>query len=205
MKETKLKTMTRVSFFIIFSMIFFSILLYGSTSSNNYNMSQYRIENIILKEDTISLKDSLRNEMILEIKDYMKKQSPKADPMIAEYIVEHGLNADIDLCFIMSQTQLETNYGVAGVGKQSSRRSLFGVVKKKYPSYDDAIEDYTKILKRSYLVKGRTEHDLLQNYVTGNGYRYASSLTYEKDLSGIYRTIKKKTNVDELQKQYREC
>ena len=151
--------------------------------------------------NNVSLRDSIKKQLIDEINIYLKKQSPNAHPTIASSIVNHGLNYEIDICFIMGQTQIETNFGVAGVGKESSRRSLFGVIKKKYHSYDAAIEDYSKLLKKSYLVKGRTEQDLMKNYITGSGYRYASDKDYEVRLTRTYNKIKNSTKIYELQQQ----
>ena len=74
-------------------------------------------------------------------------------------------------------------------------------IKKKYHSYDVAIEDYSKLLKKSYLVKGRTEQDLMKNYITGSGYRYASDKDYEVRLTRTYNKIKNSTKIYELQQQ----
>ena len=168
---------------------------------HNLDLFLKKIEEKVIENDKDVL-DSLKNELILAVDEYISKKSPKANNSISASIVEHGLNNNIDICFIMSQTQLETNFGAAGVGKESSRRSLFGVIKKKYPSYDAAIEDYTRLLKKSYLVKGRDEHFLMKNYITGSGYRYAAAIDYEQKLSKIYKSITKSTEIDELQKLF---
>lgn len=155
------------------------------------------IDNFILPHD------SIRIEMIGEVNKYLTKSTRgKADPKLAEYLVDNALEHNIDLCFMMSQTKIETCFGTAGVGRTSSRRSLFGVIKKKYPNYDDAIDDYCKLLKKSYLVKGRTEKDLMRKYVTGSGYRYASNPNYERELSGTYKEISRSTNLTNLQAKY---
>lgn len=147
--------------------------------------------------------DSIRIEMVEEAKRYLAKATKgKADPKLAEYLVDNALEHNIDLCFMMSQTKIETCFGTAGVGRSSSRRSLFGVIKKKYPNYDVAIDDYCKLLKKSYLVKGRTEKDLMRRYVTGSGYRYASNPNYERELSGTYKEIIRSTNLTNLQAKY---
>ena len=62
---------------------------------------------------------------------------------------------------MMSQTELETNFGTIGAGRPTSKKSLFGVniysrtPFKGYKNYNVAIEEYCKLLRRSYLVKGR--------------------------------------------------
>lgn len=164
------------------------------------------IENVIdspIQENYMLPHDSIRLDMIYQVDRYiMTKTRGKHDPKLAEYLVDNSIKYDIDLCFMMSQTQIETCFGTAGVGRSSSRRSLFGVIKKRYTNYNEAIEDYCKLLKKSYLVKGRTEKDLMRRYVTGSGYRYAGSLTYERDLTKNYKTICKVTSLSNLQAEY---
>jgi hypothetical protein len=108
----------------------------------------------------------------------------------------------------MSQTQLETNYGTVGAGRENSKRSLFGVgiyegtTMKAYPNYDVAVQSYIDLLKKSYLVKGRDEHFLMNNYINSSGYRYAEDLTYEAKLKQTYNTIKRNTKIHALQLEY---
>ena len=203
MKEMKLKGKKLVMF--IFGIALFSSVI--AYASGNFAKTVYTPKTTELPKqeavDTVSLRDSIKKQLIDEVNIYLKKQSPNAHPTIASSIVNHGLNYEIDICFIMGQTQIETNFGVAGVGRESSRRSLFGVIKKKYHSYDVAIEDYSKLLKKSYLVKGRTEQDLMKNYITGSGYRYASDKDYEVRLTRTYNQIKNSTKISELQQQWK--
>ena len=200
----KLKSKKLAMFSIILTVfIGFGITLFANNSVMNNKFTEIKTDYIeTVQVDTISYQDSLKNELILAVDKYISKKSPKANNSISASIVEHGLKNNIDICFIMSQTQLETNFGAVGVGKESSCRSLFGVIKKKYPSYDAAIEDYTRLLKKSYLVKGRDEHFLMKNYITGSGYRYAAAMDYEQKLSKIYKSITKSTEIDELQKLF---
>ena len=178
----------------------------ANTHSDEYKVDTQNIELIDsqIHENFILPHDSIRIEMINQVQSYLTKSTRgKADSKLAEYLVDNALEHDIDICFIMSQTKIETCFGTAGVGRSSSRRSLFGVIKKKYSSYDDAINDYCKILKRSYLVKGRTEHDLMRRYVTKGGARYASNPNYERELSAEYKKIAKLTNLTNLQASYK--
>lgn len=156
-----------------------------------------------LEKNYVLPHDSIRLEMINQVNGYITtKTRGKHDPKLAEYLVDNSIKYDIDLCFMMSQTQIETCFGTAGAGRPSSRRSLFGVIKKRYNNYNEAIEDYCKLLRKSYLVKGRTEQDLMRRYVTGSGYRYAGSLTYERELSKNYKDICRLTSLNILQTNY---
>lgn len=147
--------------------------------------------------------DSIRLEMIDITQRFLTKSTlGKVHPKLAEYLVDNALEHNIDLCFMMSQTKIETGFGTAGAGRESSRRSLFGVIKKRYSTYDEAIEDYCQLLKKSYLVKGRTEQDLMRRYVTGSGYRYAGNPNYEQELSRTYKEIVNSTDLKILQAEY---
>ena len=111
---------------------------------------------------------------------------------------------NIDILFIMAQTQQETGFGTLGAGREKSRRSLFGVAVRRYTNYENAVVDYIQILKKSYLTKGRTEQHLMKKYVTTNGGRYASDPNYEATLRKTYNDISRKTNIKELQTKYME-
>lgn len=179
-----------------------------------YMRSNLNVHNdtIIEVVDTMELKrlqkDSIKNELIISVGEYIKRKAPKSHDSIPTYIVEHALVYDIDLCFMMSQTELETNFGTTGAGRETSKRSLFGVhiypgtPFKGYKNYDVAIEDYCKLLRRSYLVKGRDEHYLMKNYINGSGNRYAAAGRYEASLRANYKTIKSTTDIDRLQDMY---
>ena len=161
-------------------------------------------EKNITKIDTVQIKDSIQNELINEVSLYIKRQAPKSHQFIPKYLVQAGLTNNIDICFMMAQTQIETCYGTTGAGRESSRRSMFGIIQKRYSNYEDAINHYCEVLKKYYLVKGRTEQHLMKRYVTTNGGRYASDPNYEATLRKTYHDISKKTNIKELQTKYME-
>lgn len=145
----------------------------------------------------------LRLNLIREVDNFIRNDFPTAPHRIAELLVDNGLNHDLDICFMMTQTQLETGYGTAGIGRNSSRKSLFGVMKRKYSTYDDATNDYCNLLKKSYLGNKRTTNDLMQNYVTLSGYRYCVKRDYESKFRKQYNVIRK-TNIYDLQNQIRK-
>ena len=146
--------------------------------------------------------DSIKNEILDEAHEYIMNRYPGVDSTIPTHIVEYGLMHNIDILFMMSQTQLETCYGTKGIGRKSSKKSLFGVAARKYSEYDKAVEDYIAILKKHYLTKGRTENHLMKNFVTSGGSRYASNPNYEAELRKTYRDIDRQTNIADLQKEY---
>ena len=105
---------------------------------------------------------------------------------------------------MMAQTQIETCYGTTGAGRELTRRSMFGVIKRHYPDYESAINHYCEVLKRYYLVKGRTEQHLMTKYVTGTGGKYAGDPNYERSLRTAYNQIKRATNIYSLQEEYKK-
>ena len=149
-------------------------------------------------------KDSIKNELIDEVEKYIFKKAPKTNENIPSSIVEHGLIHDIDIMFMVAQTQIETSFGTLGAGRESSRRSLFGVAIKRYSNYEVAINDYCNMLKTKYLTRGRNEYNLLKKYTTTRGARYAENPNYEYDLRKAYNMVNKSTKIKELQTKYNE-
>ena len=159
--------------------------------ANNIEYVSY--ENTTSKiDDTIQIKVNIESKLIDEVNDYIKNRAPKSHQFIPKYLVQAGLEHNIDICFMMAQTQIETNFGTTGAGRESSRRS----------NYESAINHYCEVLKTYYLVKGRTEHNLMVKYTTGTGGRYAGNPRYEMELRTAYNHIKRTTNIHSLQEEY---
>lgn len=211
MKQTKLNRFKRITIIIFFGVV--ALVCAGLNNPDNYTYDKAKIDTIILDQeyikeiqrmDTIFIRDSIEKEIINEINEYFNANSYNTHLEIPYYITINGLNYDIDICFIMAQTELETRFGTQGIGRSSSKRSLFGVVSRSYSSYEKAIGDYCNILKRLYLVNGRTEQDLMKNYVTSKGYRYAEAIDYEINLRNMYNNIKEKTDIYQLQNVWKK-
>lgn len=158
---------------------------------------------IMVEAPSVNPRDSIKNELILEVENYIFSRFPKAHETIPTSIVENGLEHEVDILFMMAQTQIETHFGTLGAGRETSRRSLFGVAIRKYNSYSNAVVDYIAILKKNYLTRGRTEQHLMQKYTTRGGARYAENPRYEIELRGAYSDINKKTKIKLLQDEYR--
>ena len=215
MEQTKLKRFKRILFILIFAIVLSIGIMMRTTSScnainttsscNSINTtSNVEMVDTLPKVvvDTAIIKDSIAEQLISEVEEYLKKQSPNAHKFISKYLVQAGLNHNIDICFMMAQTQLETNFGTVGVGRESSRRSLFGIAARRYVDYESATNDYCKLLHKRYLKKGRTEKHLMTKYVTHSGARYAGNPNYEAELSRTYKDIVRKTNIRTLQTEW---
>lgn len=196
-----MEKITLKRFLVSMILIIVTCILSTVTSYNRYN--NYTETDSIVYVDSLSHNVLIKNALIKEVSTYISYQAPKANEThvnkISNHLVSNCLENDLDICFVMSQTQLETNFGTLGAGRSSSRKSLFGVANKKYDTYENAIIDYIDILQRLYLVNGKTENNLLHNYVNKNGHRYAENVNYERHLRTTYNYIKRNTSIYELQ------
>ena len=193
---------------LLISLPFFQSLKGNTNDVNDNKEVAMCITNDTMNLDTVVfgqlIKDSIKNELIDEVGNYIFKNYPKTHKDVPMLIVENGLEHDSDILFMMAQTQQETGYGTLGAGRESSRRSLFGVAVRKYNNYENAVVDYIRLLKKSYLTNGRTEQHLMKRYVTSRGGRYAGDPNYEATLRKTYLNISKQTKIKELQNKYME-
>lgn len=220
MEQTKFKRFKRIAtnnLLVVAMTILFtlgSINIGYSTISNRTSEKIQVVDNVKTQSSnqvvsqainkTENKKDSIKEQLIKEVSNYVNRFAPRANKFIPKYLVHAGLTNNIDICFMMAQTQIETAFGTTGAGREGSRRSMFGVIKRHYPNYEVAINHYCEILKKYYLVKGRTEQHLMVKYVTGSGAKYAGDPRYEKSLTAAYNHIKRTTNIYSLQQQYKK-
>ena len=212
MEQTKFTRFKRIILLIgfIMTITLSTAFCFNTCHAHDTNIQKQKIEQIDtisseihLAVDTIRTRENIKDELIVEVTKYINTKTNKHHQFIPKYLVHAGLNYDIDICFMMAQTQLETCYGTLGAGRESSRRSLFGVAIQKYSDYEKAIEAYCKLLHKSYLGHGKTEQHLLTKYVTFSNKRYASNPNYEKELRTAYNHIKKNTHIYNLQQEYK--
>lgn len=182
------------------ALLFLLPLISMSGKTVNINHQSYNKEYISINSPH---KLKIEKELKAEVKSYIAKFYKNCPDIISEKIVEVGLMEDIDICFMMAQAQIETCYGKLGIGRASSRHSLFGVERAYYKDYTEAVYAYAKMLKKSFLVNGKTEKQLMRRYVNKSGNRYATNPRYEAELTSAYKTIVSKTEIAQLQQQYR--
>ena len=205
MEQTKFKRFKK----IIFTITVFLFITIGSSqlswccNNNSYNHINsdkiYDVNDINIETPVNKEYDSTYAAVLKATANYINKQAPKAHNDLPKYLLDAALEYDIDLCFMMAQTQLETNFGTLGAGREKSRRSLFGVYTKKYTSYEYAIDDWCNLLHKSYLGKGRTEEHLMNSYTSHSGKRYAENPSYEISLKSTYKSIVKSTGLKQMQ------
>lgn len=195
---------------LILTILFFGLFLCSlfttsmPTKTYGENVKENSENDSVVTAELVDPMDSIKRELITEVENYVFTNFPKVNKTIPTAIVENGLEHEVDILFMMAQTQIETHYGTLGAGRETSRRSLFGVALRKYESYEKAIKDYIAILKKNYLTRGRTEQHLMRRYTTTRGGRYAENPNYEVELRGAYNNIDKKTNIKLLQEKYKK-
>lgn len=119
---------------------------------------------------------------------------------------------DVDLFFVLAQGHIESHFGTKGMALRTN--SVFNVFafdgvgydkickNGKYKHPDLSIEPYLNLLKKRYLVNGKTEMDLMHKYVDVDGNRYASDVSYEDTLLNTYQKYTTHERLSECYKEY---
>lgn len=176
-----------------------SILIYSN--DNDYTNQQ---EQVINQPDTIVIK------LINSVDNYIRSVAPESR-LNSDSLVNNCLKYNVDIVFVLAQGQLESSYGTKGLASRTNSvwntHAFDGYSyervnsKGKFSSPDDSIEPYLRLLCTCYLVEGRTESDMMMNYVDYKGDRYASDKNYEHKLSSIYHRINNNTDIGYLSKK----
>lgn len=186
-----------------------AILLFGNMRQNDASKYSYEVYRSRIEIAMGGCKDSI----VSEIDSYINKIAPSSSlngVMLFTLCDEY----DIDVRFAMAQGEIESHFGTAGVAAKTN--SVWNVKAYDGRSADDmnasgdgfshpdhSIEPYLQLLKKSYLVNGKTEEDMFVNFVSSSGHRYASSKTYEVAMLSTFNKINDKTKLDELLVKYK--
>lgn len=120
---------------------------------------------------------------------------------------------DIDIRLALSQGLVESHFGTKGLALRTnsiwnmgafdgnSVDEILGIYKYAHPN--KSIDPYLNSIKHNYLTKGKTEADLLENFVNKNGHRYASYPKYEEELKLVWEELNTTTKLDSLISEYR--
>ena len=156
-------------------------------------------EEDIIREMMMEEYEEARNQLAIEVDNYISSVAPKAniDPYL---MIDLCAEYDVDIRFVMAQGQVESHFATKGTaartlsifnvgaydGHSASRqcRNGFG-----FSDPNESIEPYLKLITNEYMVNGKTESDLMNNYVNGLGMRYASNPKYESMLRSVYKRI----------------
>ena len=202
--KKQLKNIGIISLIVIVIISIFVLCFYSFNTKNNneYNPLYVQICVHTLKYNAAKL------ELVNEVDNYIKSVASQSS-LDGYVIVEECMNSGIDICFVLAQGENESHFGTTGLARKTN--SVFNVYafdgqsheqisekgKYKHPNY--SVAPYIELLKKDYLVDGKTEYDLMDGqYVNKNGARYASSETYEKALLAKFMKIKQNTKIDSL-------
>ena len=185
----------------IFVWIFAGITIPLYLIKKNENTISRR-EQIAIKAQRMEEYEFARNQLAIEVDNYISSVAPKAN-IDAFLMVDLCWQYGVDIRFVLAQGQIESHFATKGTaartlsifnvgaydGHSASRqkRNGFG-----YSDPNDSIEPYLQLITNEYMVNGKTEIDLMQNYVNRLGMRYASNPRYERMLRTVYKRISNK-------------
>lgn len=150
-----------------------------------------------------------KKNLVLAVDSYITSVAPNS-AVNGIAIVDACIEHNVDIKFVLAQAHVESHFGTAGVAAKTNSifnvkaydgRSANDMIEKGhgYKHPDNSIVPYLELLKSRYLVNGKTEKDLLINYVDKDGQRYASSKTYEQML---VKTIDKMDSIVNITQYY---
>lgn len=196
---------------IIVSIALALILCFAGFTSLDKNYKDYPYQ---VYRGNIELKlQQSKGQLVDEIDKYIKSVAPNSI-LNARILLEICEEYNIDIKFVLAQGHIESHFGTKGMALKTN--SVFNVFaydgknynqickKGKYSHPDHSIRPYLELLINDYMVEGKNEYDLLDEFVNKNGDRYASALDYESKLNNTFINIGDSTNIDELYKQYRK-
>lgn len=192
-----------------FIMFIITILAVAQFISDKHKEQYHKYTNYEVYEEINQLRyDSLLLALSDAVDTYIAKVSNGMSALSGLVVVKRCIEYDVDICFVLAQGEQESHFGTQGLARKTN--SVFNVFafdgheynqinhNGKYSHPNDCVEPYLRLLKRDYLVNGKTEYDLLNKYVNKNGARYASAATYEQSLTDNITKIKNSTEIDTL-------
>lgn len=156
-------------------------------------------EEELIREAMLAEYEDARDQLAIEVDDYITSVAPKAniDPYL---MIDLCSEYDVDIRFVLAQGQIESHFATKGTAARTlsvfnvgaydghsasrQRRNGFG-----YSDPNESIEPYLILITNEYMVNGKTESDLMKNYVNGLGMRYATNPRYESMLRSVYKRI----------------
>lgn len=205
----------RTKFLIVFGVIFASLTIIFPTIYNVVKTRKATSEYpYIVYRGNMELKlQESKGLLVDEVNAYIARIAPTSN-LNGRILVELCDEYNIDIKFVLAQGQIESHYGTRGLAAKTN--SVFNVLaydghsynqickKGKYSHPDHSIRPYLQLLADDYLVDGKTEYDLMDEFVNKDGNRYASAKDYENKLKSTYNSISDttNTNIDYLMKQY---
>lgn len=198
--------MEKMKFVLILIMVsLFTFIPISNVRLQNTSRTDYsKIEDSILRQDSLRLAfvDSIRQEKICAVRDFMHKSAKNQGfniehiTLTPEAIVDACETENFDIPFVMAAAKLESCFGLSKRAKRTNSVFAVGCYDNGknfsfYDSQDECVVPYIKLLKEQYLGNGKTITDILKPgcFVSIGGYRYASNMNYESQMSNIRNNI----------------
>lgn len=188
-------------FGFIFALILFAIMLGLITFQLSKPKSDFWYA--IYQERTELKYWSSKDSLVTAIDNYIITTAPEST-VDGLFLLNKCQEYNVDLVFVLAQATLESQFGTTGIAKKTN--SVFNVgaydgkssstisSKYKYENPNLSIDPYLTLLNDSYL-DGKSEEELLNNFVNKHGKRYASYKNYEKELQIIIQRIENTTDI----------
>ena len=188
-------------FGFIFALILFAIMLGLLTFQLSKPKSDFWYA--IYQERTELKYWSSKDSLVTAIDNYIITTAPEST-VDGLFLLNKCQEYNVDLVFVLAQATLESNFGTTGMAKKTNSvfnigaydgKSIHAISSKyKYENPNLSIDPYLTLLNDSYL-DGKSEEELLNNFVNKHGKRYASYKNYEKELQIIIKRIEDNTDI----------
>lgn len=157
--------------------------------------------------------NAARDLLADEVENYFSEVAPKTI-LNALTLIDLTSDYNVDLIFVIAQGQIESHFGTKGTAAKTN--SVFNVgafdghsadTQKKngygYAHPDYSIEPYLQLLVKDYLIEGKTEYDLMTEFVNKRGERYASYNGYEISITNLYNKLNDNTKLSLAYQNYK--
>ena len=188
-------------FSFIFVLILFAIIIGLITFQLSKPKSDFWYA--IYQERTELKYWSSKDSLVAAIDNYIITTAPEST-VDGLFLLNKCQEYNVDLVFVLAQATLESHFGTTGMAKKTNSvfnigaydgKSLHAISSKyKYENPNLSIDPYLTLLNDSYL-DGKSEEELLSNFVNKHGKRYASYKNYEKELQIIIKRIEDDTDI----------
>lgn len=159
---------------------------------DDYHIEVYKESMEKQKEEANVAYELATKKLTATVSSYIQRYG-EGSKLSASLVIKKCDQYDVDLKLVLAQGYLESQFGTMGRAKFTN--SVFNVgalddgttvPKNIYTHPNYSVEPYIQLLKSQYLIKGKTENDLLYGkFVNKSGKRYASDRAYEKRLIHI--------------------
>ena len=194
---------------ILILMVVVSVLTVNCASKHN-NAEKTKINYV----EYVQLKNAelkywaIKAELVEAVDNYIHTAAPNSN-LSGAILVDECEKYKVDIKLALAQGHLESHFGTQGLGAKTnsvwnvgafSGLTLSEINKKHiFDNPNQSIVPYLELLTTKYLTDTKTEENLLENFVSVDGYHYAGSPTYEVILRHKYETIATSTKIDSLQ------